>query len=223
MRLNHGYTNKSILNGTSVTKHYQGSDAGERLTREVAAVHALSGYLPVPEILHVDTAHHQLQTRYIPSQHGQELVDAGHASQVLFLCGTLLRHLQGLSPHLLQNVSRFGPVIVHGDFGPQNVLIAQREWVITALVDWEWVHLGDPIEDVAWAEWIVRTHHPHAVPELAALFAGYGERPAWNLRHAAMVKKCCFLLTYAQNQQQSDIVTLWQTRLHKTKRFTEAG
>ena len=36
--------------------------------------------------------------------------------------------------------------------------------------------------DVAWAEWIVRTHHPHLVPALSALFDGYGEEPSWRLR-----------------------------------------
>jgi aminoglycoside phosphotransferase len=223
MRLAHGYTNTSLLDGTIVTKRYQGTDAGERLIREAAALRALASYLPVPEILEVDVTRQQLHTTYIPSRHGQDVVDAGHASPVLALCGKLLRHLQALSPLLLGNVSKGGTVIVHGDFGPQNVLLAPRAWAITALVDWEWVHLGDPIEDVAWAEWIVRTHHPHAVPALPALFDGYGERAAWKVRQDAMLRQCGMLLTYAAQQQQLDVVTLWQTRLQATEQFTEGG
>ena len=40
-------------------------------------------------------------------------------------------------------------MIVHGDFGPQNVLIAGDN--ISALLDWEFAHAGQPVEDLAWA------------------------------------------------------------------------
>lgn len=39
--------------------------------------------------------------------------------------------------------------IVHGDFRVGNFL--QVEGRITAVLDWELVHLGDPLEDIAWA------------------------------------------------------------------------
>jgi aminoglycoside phosphotransferase (APT) family kinase protein len=39
--------------------------------------------------------------------------------------------------------------IVHGDFRLGNILYEGDR--VTALLDWEMVHLGDPIEDVAWA------------------------------------------------------------------------
>ena len=221
MRLEHGYTNESVLEGTIVTKHYHGSDALERLTREAAALDALSSFVPVPAVLHVDRTHYRLQTRYMPSRHGQTLIDAGQASQALFVCGTLLHHLQTLSPHLLPDAPGSGRVIVHGDFGPQNVLIAPESWTVAALVDWEWVHVGQPVEDLAWAEWIVRSHHPHAVRALAALFRGYGDTPAWKLRHDAMVEQCDRLLAYVEQQEQPDAVVLWKRRLEATERFVE--
>jgi aminoglycoside phosphotransferase len=221
MRLEHGYTNVSMLEGSVVTKQFQGSDALERLTREAAALGVLSSYVAVPEVLHVDPAHHRLQTRYIPSRHGQAVIDTGEASEVLFLCGMLLHHLQTLSPQLLPNAAGFGPVIVHGDFGPQNMLIASDAWRVTALVDWEWVHVGQPVEDLAWAEWIVRSHHPHAVRELTALFRGFGDKPAWKLRHDAMVEQCYRLLAYVEQQEQPDAVVLWKRRLEATERFVE--
>jgi len=38
--------------------------------------------------------------------------------------------------------------IVHGDAGPGNFLFAAGK--VTALLDWELAHLGDPMEDLAW-------------------------------------------------------------------------
>jgi aminoglycoside phosphotransferase (APT) family kinase protein len=38
--------------------------------------------------------------------------------------------------------------LVHGDFKPGNVLL--REGQVTAVLDWETVHLGDPHEDLGW-------------------------------------------------------------------------
>ncbi len=39
-------------------------------------------------------------------------------------------------------------VLVHGDFKPGNALIAGQE--ISAKLDWETAHLGDPLEDLGW-------------------------------------------------------------------------
>jgi aminoglycoside phosphotransferase (APT) family kinase protein len=40
------------------------------------------------------------------------------------------------------------PVLVHGDAGPGNFLFDKGR--LTALLDWELAHLGDPMEDLAW-------------------------------------------------------------------------
>jgi aminoglycoside phosphotransferase (APT) family kinase protein len=40
------------------------------------------------------------------------------------------------------------PVLVHGDAGPGNFLFDEGH--LTALLDWELAHLGDPMEDLAW-------------------------------------------------------------------------
>ncbi len=40
------------------------------------------------------------------------------------------------------------PVLVHGDAGPGNFLFEQGR--MTALIDWELAHPGDPMEDLAW-------------------------------------------------------------------------
>lgn len=40
------------------------------------------------------------------------------------------------------------PVIVHGDFGIHNLLA--QDGRITACLDWEWSHVGNPVEDIAY-------------------------------------------------------------------------
>ncbi|KAF0957819.1 phosphotransferase family protein [Rhodococcus sp. T7] len=39
-------------------------------------------------------------------------------------------------------------VLVHADFKPGNLLLADKH--VTALLDWELAHLGDPLEDLGW-------------------------------------------------------------------------
>jgi hypothetical protein len=48
-----------------------------------------------------------------------------------------------------------GPtVLCHGDVGPKNFMFEDGR--ITAIIDWENAHLGDPMDDLAW--WIFRGH-----------------------------------------------------------------
>ena len=66
-----------------------------------------------------------------------------------------------------------GPVaLVHGDAGPGNFLFEHGR--LTALIDWELAHLGDPMEDLAWFS-MRCVMEP--VPDFAASVAEY-ERAA---------------------------------------------
>lgn len=49
---------------------------------------------------------------------------------------------------------------------------------VTAVLDWEWTHPGEPVEDLAWCEWIIRMHHPSQVNALDGFFDAYGHRPS---------------------------------------------
>lgn len=40
--------------------------------------------------------------------------------------------------------------VVHGDFRPGNFMF-DKEGNITAILDWEMIHLGDPLEDLSWS------------------------------------------------------------------------
>jgi aminoglycoside phosphotransferase (APT) family kinase protein len=54
--------------------------------------------------------------------------------------------LSWLQTNLPQPTER--PVLAHGDAGPGNFLFENGH--MTALLDWELAHLGDPMEDLAW-------------------------------------------------------------------------
>lgn len=51
---------------------------------------------------------------------------------------------------------------------PTNADLDSDASAVTAVLDWEWAH-PDPVEDLAWCEWIVRMHHAPHVREDAVL------------------------------------------------------
>jgi aminoglycoside phosphotransferase (APT) family kinase protein len=54
-------------------------------------------------------------------------------------------------------------VLVHGDFKPGNLLLEGDE--VTAILDWETVHLGDPHEDLGWVTNPLRAGE-HRIPDV---------------------------------------------------------
>jgi len=48
------------------------------------------------------------------------------------------------------------PVLVQGDTGPGNFIHYRGH--VTAIVDWELAHLGDPMDDIAWLSWRATQH-----------------------------------------------------------------
>lgn len=219
VELAHGYTNRTTRAAGVVTKVYDGPDSDERQRREASALRELHGKLPVPELLASSSG--RLETGFVEGAHGQDLIDAGQATAVLMECGRWLRHMQTLdSVDVVPDGD--GQVLVHGDFGPNNVLLNPETLQIVAVVDWEWTHAGDPIEDLAWCEWIVRTHHPDHVDAIEAFFAAYGNRPTWAERQAAMVRKIREMIDFCHRWDQGgDAVRQWQNRLSATQTWTE--
>lgn len=70
--------------------------------------------------------------------------------------------------------------LVHGDFRPANVLVDGGE--ISALLDWELAHFGDPADDLGWYTCsIYRTEHfppGWTVPDFLARYVAGGGRAA---------------------------------------------
>ncbi len=151
--------------------------------------------------------------------HGQEMIDAGRAPQVLRLLGALLVSLQEVSPSAVPGLEGIGPVLVHGDFGPQNVLIEHDR--INVLMDWEFAHIGEAVEDLAWAEWIVRAHHRDAIDALPELLDASCLGIEWSARHRAMVSRCEELLRIAEAARSAELVDVWRRRLRATERWNE--
>jgi Ser/Thr protein kinase RdoA (MazF antagonist) len=165
-----------------------------------------------------------LRMEHISGVHGQELIAAGHAAAVLRSCGQMLRQIQSINvtvvfpetPHALDSV------VVHGDYGPNNMLFDPVTFAVTAVLDWEWGHVGDPVEDLAWCEWIIRMRHPETVGALEELFAGYGDRPSWVDRRAAALAMCRSMLALARvGGASAPGARRWQRRIDITESWTE--
>jgi hypothetical protein len=224
--LPHAYTNRLTRDGPVVTKRYQGPGAADRRAREAAALTGLAGRLPVPALLPPAPGHTTglgpLRMTFLDGVPGQELVDAGLASQVLRACGQVLRRVHATHPALagLTPARALGTVLVHGDFGPNNVLLDSSGRAVTAILDWERVHAGDPVEDLAWCEWIIRMHHPDHADVLSSLFRAYGAWPAWPRRQAAMIAQCEQLLAESQGAGRAPAAELWAERLAVTRTWT---
>jgi Phosphotransferase enzyme family len=202
--LRHSYTNRTLGDGVTVVKSYQGPGARARCRRERAVLNALQGRLPVPAVL--SAGGQRLTMTFLPGGHGQELLDAGRAGDVLRACGVMLRRVQIDLGEIAALPGPVGPgrVLVHGDYGPNNVLLDPATSEVTAILDWEWAHAGDPAEDLAWCEWIVRMHHPGRVSLLGEFFGAFGayggEVPPWPARQAIMIDRCRSLLGFCRRQ-----------------------
>ena len=63
--------------------------------------------------------------------------------------------------------------LCHGDVGPGNFLHAEGR--VSALLDWEFAHLGDPLDDLGWL--CFRGHHLHdGIGDLDAQLARWSQR-----------------------------------------------
>lgn len=222
-RLPHGYTNwtRRVSPGL-VEKHYDGADCAERYRREVACLSQLGRYVPVPQIVGHDDATPSVTMAEIVGRPGQELMEEGHATLVMQLVGETLRALRGVDTDAVTGIAGDGSVLVHGDFGPQNMLIDPANGGrLVALLDWEFAHLGRPVEDLAWAEWIVRMHHPRHVESIGDLLAHCGESTSWADRHEAMVQRCRELVRRSHEADSREAEALWRTRTVATERWTD--
>lgn len=217
-RLPHGYTNHTRRVGTRIEKTYVGRHRFDRARCEHACLSGLAGRLPVPTVLGHDPTVPQLTLSVRPGQHGQDLIDRGRAAAALRLVGATWAALQQVPASVVPELAGGGSVIVHGDFGPQNLLFDLELDRVTGVLDWEFAHRGEPVEDLAWAEWIVRAHHADAVGDLGALYVAAGSMPPWHERHDAMLRRVRSLFAEAEGTASE---ARWRHRLELTERWVE--
>jgi hypothetical protein len=218
--LPHAYTNEVRASGDLVTKTYRGPGASGRQQREELAIRSLAGRLPVATI--VESRPGALVLGKVTGRPGQEMIDRGHGDVVMFRLGRLLRDVQAIRPRFLPELDGAG-VLVHHDFGPNNVLFAEHDTAVVLLADWEWSTVGSPITDLAWAEFIVRMHHPDHRDCVPALFDGYGRRPAWSERQAAIARRAAALATWVRSHQGAEAAATWEHRSRAIGQWREIG
>lgn len=222
--LRHAYTNRTGRDGAVVVKSYRGPDAARRRSREETVLRALNGLLPVPALIGADEG--ALSMEFLDGEHGQDLLRGGWAAQVLQACGHTLRRI-----HAIDVTTVFGgeptppgTVLVHGDYGPNNILLDPDTLAVTAVLDWEWAHPGDPSEDLAWCEWIIRSYHVQHLDALEGFFTAYGNPPpAWPIRHRQMVAQARALVDFTERWDQADVDRVQSRRrqLAATEAWTE--
>jgi len=215
--LRHGYTHDTRGDGSTVLKRYQGPLAEERRSTEKLLLSRLPGTVPHPPL--IDDPVGALRMRHVPGVHGQDLLQRGRAAAVLRACGTTLRTIQAIDSTTIFTGAT--GTLVHGDYGPNNMLLDPVMFATTAVLDWEWAHAGDPVEDLAWCEWIVRMHHADAVPELKNLFDGYGDRPSWRSRRSSMLTRCRELIALFDPDTAG--AERWRQNTEITASWTEPG
>ncbi|MEJ5975853.1 phosphotransferase family protein [Novosphingobium sp. PS1R-30] len=128
--------------------------------------------------------------------HWEATLDAGEAAVEPIVRG-VIRWLRRNPPPAAAK-----PAIVHGDYRCGNFLFVP-DGSISAVLDWEMCHVGDPLEDVAWAlnpMWSVEKHLP-----LDEGFALWEEESGLTLDRAALdwwrlfaTVKACGLWTTAE-------------------------
>ena len=99
-----------------------------------------------------------------------------------------------------------------------------RDGSVETKTHWEpgKVARGDPIEDLAWCEFILRLHHPGEVWALDAFYDLYRARPAWPDLHHAIVDRCRSMLELCQRWEPVGIgVASWTERLATVKTWTQ--
>jgi aminoglycoside phosphotransferase (APT) family kinase protein len=110
-------------------------------------------------------------------------------------------------------------VLVHGDFKPGNALVLDGR--ITAKLDWETAHLGDPLEDLGWVTNPVRRRE-HQIPghwEAADIVAAYREMTGREVRDQDLLwwnvfscwKLCVIQLTAVSEFVAGDYSRVFQT------------
>lgn len=137
--------------GTIISEHVEGesiprrvlrlveaqSDLGSKLTSDCGTALAKIHQIPTDDLRNLQDL--AASNRYADEM--DRLLESLTTPHPTFRLGVrwLRRHEMAGAPK---------PTIVHGDFRLGNFLVSDRG--ISAVLDWELVHLGDPMEDLAW-------------------------------------------------------------------------
>ena len=224
----HGYSQHVAWDGEAVVKTFT-ADSRDRCRNELAALHSLHPAIPVPPALPTNDPA-TIRMRFVPGILAEDWVaDRGpdrnqRHTRFLQQCGELLRRLHqlGCDPLAGKDIPGQGSVIVHGDLAPYNVIVAADDGAVRAVIDWELVHFGSAIEDLAWLEWNMRIWYAPTSGVLDALYEAYGSLPAWRDRHQAMIDRCRPHLERSQRPSfPIAVAERWAAQMERTQAFEE--
>jgi aminoglycoside phosphotransferase (APT) family kinase protein len=87
-------------------------------------------------------------------------------------------HMLDLLEHQLPDYDG-EPVLVQGDTGPGNLMYLDGR--VSAIVDWELAHVGDPMDDIAWLSWRATQH---TFPDFPARMREYEQASGYPIDEA---------------------------------------
>ena len=134
-----GAADRNLINGRNklgLTQHSRVA-IGEQMMDLLARLHAVDG----SAIAGGDTASGWLSVEDQLRQHDEAIarLEVEPMVELRYASWWLWRNLP-------PPVDR--PAIVHGDYRPANMLVEGAR--VSAMLDWEFTHLGDPVEDLGW-------------------------------------------------------------------------
>lgn len=186
----HGRNRVTRAPDGTVVKHHGGPGGAARAATAAVALRGAADHdLPTPRVRGVDGA--ELTMSDVDGTTTGATLLGRVPAEVLGAIGGFARRLHELPPPagLLAAPEASpapGAAWVHGDLCPVNVLFDHDD-ALVAVVDWEDSHVGDPLVDLAWTEWLVRVWHDRVAPHLGGLYDAYGApAPGPEARRRAM-------------------------------------
>jgi len=126
--------------------------------RELEAIRAVSDVVPVPEVLWIDPDGDALGRPALITGFVEGVTKPSDTSSNITGFGTVLGEslrgipVLGLAERWMRdNLPETSElVLIHGDYRTGNYLFDEETGTITAILDWEFTHVGDYHEDLAW-------------------------------------------------------------------------
>jgi len=211
--------NQVSIAGDHVIKQYIGPGAFHRWQTELHVLTEISDTLPVPKIL--NSPNEAELTIEVVSGYRSDLILSSENSQKLFQnIGQTLKNIHRLPVNeLIGKIPGNGKTLIHGDFLFQNIFFDPNSHFKITILDWEWAHLGEIVEDLAWMEWSIRMNFARYEKDIPIFYEAYGEVPDWQSRKDAMMMQCNRNLEFARMIGERKVIQQWQNRSQITKRM----
>lgn len=212
-------SNEIIVTPQGVLKRYQGPGVIQRWQTELQLLQTLKGKLPLPKLLD-----HKVDGEILiqkPSgEAASEIINENNSAVILAEIGSLLYEVQKISVQDLHGFLKGnGGILVHGDFSLETIRMNPLTYKPLEIMNWEWAHLGETVEDAAWLEWHIRMQMGKFIQGIPTFYEAYGSTPPWSLRKDAMIEKCLRQLEYSRMVGQRKSIQRWQNLLQITSRL----